>query len=183
MSELASFTVSLDLADAARAARAVAAMADAPVSKRMERAVSLGLQMIVLEVQKDRFTGQGPFPVSQHKLGVVSGRLRRDLHAEPAARTATGFRGRIGSAVEYFAAHELGFDGTVDVKAHTRANYTVEKRGYSVLAQSVRGYKKHLKIVARGPLRAGLKDHAGEIMNEQIREVFDVIDAAKGGQA
>jgi hypothetical protein len=145
---------------------------------------------LVMEAQKERFTGQGPFPVADHKLGVVSGRLRRDLHAEPAEKTSSGFRGRIGSSVEYFGVHEFGFDGTVSVREHSRKAATITKPGpfrdtpkgklLSVRKKSllfkdstVKAHSRKVKIEARMPLRTALADHSRRIIVGAISAVFD----------
>ena len=150
--------------------------------KRMADGITLGMQMLTLRIQKDRFTGKGPFPVTQKKLGVVSGRLRRDLYAQDAEISGGGYRSRIGAAVEYFGAHEMGFDGTVQVPAHTRSAYTT-RRGYSVLEQSVRAHSKTMKVPKRQPLRAGIEEHSMRILGGQINKTVKAILATKGGQA
>lgn len=137
-------------------------------SARMAQAITLGMQMLALQAQKERFTGQGPFPVAQKRLGVVSGRLRRDIHAENATLTSTGYRGKIGASVEYFGAHEVGFDGNVSVRAHTRAPHTIKKRNMSRLEQSVRAHTRHLKIIARMPLRTAIEEHAERIIGGEV---------------
>ena len=137
-------------------------------SARMQKALTRGLQQLAFQAAKDRFTGKGPFPVSQRKLGNVTGRLKRDLHAEAVTLNGTGYRGRIGSVVEYFAAHELGFSGTVSVRAHSRRGYTLKKRGYSVLPQSVRAHSKVVKIPARMPLATAITEHGETIIGREI---------------
>jgi hypothetical protein len=148
---------------------AMAAAVAAP-SARMAKALTLGMQKLAFRAQKERFTGQGPFPVAQKRLGVVSGRLRRDIHAETVTQTATGYRGRIGSNVEYFGAHEAGFEGDVSVRAHTRKPHTIAKRNLSRLEQSVRAHSRRVKIPARRPLRTAIEEHATEILGAEIRK-------------
>lgn len=153
----------------------------------MRRALTLGMQKLALRAQKERFTGKGPFPVAEKRLGVVSGRLRRDLHAEDVVISGDGYRGRIGASVEYFAAHELGFSGTVQVPAHTRRAYTVSRKPgtragkngknisiranqYSVLPGSVRAHARAMKIPKREPLATAIREHAGRIIGAEIRK-------------
>ena len=140
-------------------------------SARIAKAITLGMRMLALQAQKERFTGQGPFPVAQKRLGVVTGRLRRDIHAEPATLTSTGYRGKIGSNVEYFGAHEVGFEGNVSVRAHTRAAHTIKKRNMSRLEQSVRAHVRHVKILARMPLRTAIEEHAERIIGAEVGKV------------
>lgn len=164
MSPIPSISFRINPADLARASGGVLAaeqMQDSPV---LLKAINAAMLELVTIAQKERFTGKGPFPVTEKKLGVVTGRLRRDLHAEPAKVTASGFSSRIGSNVEYFRAHELGFSGTVQVKAHQRSAYTMASRGYSVLEQSVRAHSKKLNIPARMPLMTAIGQHSQRII-------------------
>lgn len=157
-------------------------------NETMRQALSLGMQILTLQVAKERFTGQGPFPVSSNKLGVVSGRLRRDLHSEPIAITETGYSGRTGSAVEYFGPHEIGFSGEVSVRAHARAAHTlaerplVSKKGkvttrpaQSRLEQSVRAHKRNVKIPARRPLRTGIEQHSSRVLGAAITKAIKTL--------
>ncbi len=147
-------------------------MAIAGPSETLRKAFTLGLQKLAFRAQKERFTGQGPFPVAQRRLGVVSGRLRRDLHAEDAVLTENGVSGRIGAAVEYFGAHEIGFDGTVSVRAHQRRAHTIKKKNLSRLEQSVRAHTKRMKVPARRPLRTAIEEHGGKIIGGKIRQAI-----------
>jgi phage gpG-like protein len=162
-----SYSLRIDPATLSRARGAVTAAGSLRASEAVRKAIDLGMLELVQVAMKDRFTGKGPFPVSQKKLGVVSGRLRRDLHTEAARPIATGFSARIGSNVEYFAAHELGFSGTVQVKAHQRSRYTT-RRGYSVLEQSVRAHSKHMTVPKREPLMTAIRAHSMRIISAAI---------------
>lgn len=159
-------------------------------NERMRGALSLGLQKLAFRAQKERFTGQGPFPVSQNRLGVVSGRLRRDLHSEPAEITGRGYSGRIGAAVEYYGAHELGFSGTVNVPAHKRDARTVDRKAqtrttksgkavsirsnqFSLLPQSVRAHTRKVTIPKRAPLATAITQHGEAILGAEISKVIN----------
>jgi hypothetical protein len=182
-------SIRIDLAQPAQGGRELAALAAgiANPNESMRAAISLGMQKLAFVAQKERFSGTGPFAPAQNRLGVVTGRLRRDLHAEEVVMTATGYSVRIGSVVEYFGAHEVGFDGTVQVPAHTRSAYTVNrkartgtsKRGksfsvranqYSVLSSSVRAHSKRMKVSARKPLRTAIEQHGANIIGKAIRD-------------
>ena len=150
------------------------------IVRALERA---GLEVVGMAV-KERFTGKGPFPVSQHKLGVRSGRLRRSIRCtKPQVNLRTGeLSMSFGSNVVYFAIHEFGKEGSVNVKAHTRRllnqgkpnrrgklskNY--QERLKKLLAgrhfdggtgktfAEVRAHKRRLKVPARAPLGTQLK--------------------------
>lgn len=190
-------SVRVDFAAASQAGRTVDRAAAMGNSEVMRQAISAGLLELSFVAQKERFTGAGPFPVAEKRLGVDTGRLRRDLHAEPAEMVSSGYRGRIGSVVEYFGAHELGFDGSVDVPAHTRDRRTVKRKAktftrkgkqvsiranqFSLLEQSVRAHKKRMKIPRREPLATAIREHSVRIMGEAMQKGADQI--LKGGAA
>jgi hypothetical protein len=81
-----------------------------------------GMLEVLGKAVKGRFTGKGPFPVSQNRLGVVTNRLRKSLRCTaPQIESASGAVSvSTGSNVSYFAGHEFGFKGTVQVRGHTR---------------------------------------------------------------
>lgn len=166
-SPLPSFSLRIDPASISRARDAVTAAGSLRVNEAIRKAIDAGMLELAKVAMKERFTGQGPFPVSQRKLGVVTDRLRRSIHTDPARATPTGFSTRIGSEVQYFAAHELGFSGVVQVKAHQRSRYTT-RRGYFVLEQSVRAHSKHMKVPKREPLMTAIVAHSTRILSATI---------------
>lgn len=150
---------------------------------KVAQAITLGMQKLIFRAQKERFSGQGPFPVSLRKLGNVSGRLKRDLHAEQAALTANGYSVRAGSNVEYFGAHEVGFEGSVNVAAHTRypkKGMQKTRRGKQVSIRiadssrpiSVRAHMRKMKVPARMPLRTAIEEHGGAILGAEISKAI-----------
>ena len=56
---------------------------------------------------------------------IVTGRLRQSLHSSPARIEGDKVIVSIGSAVEYAAAHEFGFEGDVTVREHERLGRVV----------------------------------------------------------
>ncbi len=88
------------------------------------QAMGSGAQEVLGRAVKNRFTGKGPFPVSQNRLGVVTNRLRKSMRATlPQVNPAAGAVSvSMGSNVSYYAGHEFGFRGRVQVKGHTRRN-------------------------------------------------------------
>lgn len=145
-------------------------------------AAAKGLQaagpVLVGNAVKDRFTSeQGPFPIGMHKLGRVSGRLRQSItntrpqiHAE-SGRVTMSF----GSNVKYFAFHEFGFKGEVQVKAHTRRN-----------GQAVRAHSRSLVYPGRQPMQTelGSERTRGVVLESVRRAVVRELDhIGKGGGA
>lgn len=122
---------------------------------------------------KGRFTGKGPFPVSQNRLGIVTNRLRKSMRATAPQVEAAGSNISLsmGSNVSYFAPHEFGFKGRVQVRGHTRkavadrrraprgqiskgeisARKDAYKRGRSS-ASYVKPHSRRVNVPARRPL-------------------------------
>ncbi len=189
MDPIPSFSIRMDLTGLQNASQAVkdaAALRDSP---QMEKALNEALLEIVEIAGLERFTGKGPFPFSEHRLGNISGAMKRFLYAEPAKKTADGYTSRMGSSVEYFGIHEFGFDGEVSVREHTRKAATITKPGpwratpkgvlMSVRKKSllmkdgkVKAHTRKLKIEARQPLRSALADHSPRIIEDTIKRVF-----------
>jgi len=74
-----------------------------------------GLQQAVSIAQTKFLSGPRP-----QRLDKVTGRLLNSITHRVVA-TETGLLGMIGTNIPYAAYHELGFKGTVNVKAHTRS--------------------------------------------------------------
>lgn len=110
----------------------LARLKDAPARllPPLARAWAAGAQEILGRAVKGRFTGQGPYPVAQNRLGVVTNRLRKSLRATGAQLdVASGtISAALGSNVSYFAPHEFGFKGRVQVRGHTRKAVADAKR-------------------------------------------------------
>lgn len=79
-----------------------------------ERALQYGLVHAVGISMKEYLSGPRPT-----RLDVRSTRLRNSI-THRVDRTAEGLDGRIGTNVTYARIHEMGFRGTVNVRAHTR---------------------------------------------------------------
>lgn len=124
------------------------------------RGMTIGAQIIAGLVTEERLTGKGPFPVADHRLGVVTGRLRQSLRAAPARIEGESVIVSIGSPVEYAAAHEFGFSGDVKVPAHAR------------LGHSVRAHSRRVEIAERAPVRTGIREHLPELQESIAEEVL-----------
>lgn len=135
-------------------------------------------QEVLGRAVKKRFTGKGPFPVAQNRLGIVTNRLRKSLRATaPQMESASGLISvSMGSNVSYFAPHEFGFKGQQQVRGHTRravAESARTPRGKLSVAQIVKtkesrkrgraGYSyvkphsRRVNIPARRPLATELE--------------------------
>jgi phage gpG-like protein len=141
------------------------------------KALSASGPQIVGNAVKYRFTSErGPFPVSQNKLGRVTGRLRQSITSTPpqinpsAGEVTMGF----GSNVKYFGVHEFGYSGSVNVRAHQRKN-----------GQKVRSHSRFVKVAARAPMTTELRDPRTEeiVMKNARRQIAKVVNELEGGPA
>jgi len=78
--------------------------ATAAISKGMEKAN----QFTMAHIMQVHLTGNGPFPVSEHKLGVRSSRLRGGLFASRPVVVGERVQSAIGDSVKYAVIHEFG---------------------------------------------------------------------------
>lgn len=118
-----SATIHISLVDHASGALAGMLRSLRPDQVAMALAVALdrASQVVVGSAQRGRFSGKGPYPVSDNKLGVVTGNLRRSIRCTRPQMSESGeLSVGFGSQVKYFAVHEFGFSGTVQVRGHQR---------------------------------------------------------------
>jgi len=108
------------------------------------------LSIIRGRIQRDRLSGRGPYPPSEHRLGIVTQQLQRSLREEPAVIAGDTITASIGSPVFYGALHEYGWSGTV-------------RRGAT-------SYK--MTIPERAPVRTGVAENA----DFMARSIVDAVD-------
>ena len=138
----------------------------------IRRGMDRGASLVTGKIIRARLTGQGPFAISAHQLGVRSGRLRKSLRATPAVITGSDISTSIGSPVSYAATHEFGFKGKVPVKPHQR---TIKSAfGQKLKTASTHPVKAHVRAVnipERRPIRTGIEENLPVFSNEITREV------------
>src|SRR4029453_14638820 len=110
------------------------------------------------EITIQRFSGKGPFPVAEHRLGSRTERLKQSLFYRAATVSQVGNQvavtGTMGSlGVKYFPIHEYGFSGSATVKPFFRKNRS--GKGTS----QVKGYTRRMNIPARAPMHHGIEEH------------------------
>jgi phage gpG-like protein len=155
----------------------------------LKRGLDRALPLVASRVQEFRLTGQGPFPIEEHRLGVVSGQLRQSVRFTEAVIAGSTVTASIGSPVRYAAVHEFGFDGIVNVrpffrKFRGRDQFAkVERvskktgRSYRTTIKSatgvsgVREHTRHMKIPARAPFGYGVADSDQLITNAITSEL------------
>lgn len=156
-------------------AAALAGLKPAALKRAIGTGLMRGVALIKGQIEKDRFTGKGPFVASLQRLGVDTGRLRKSIrtYQSPAIKEVNGaLVTSIGSNVEYMAPHEFGFSGKVNVRAH---EVTMTKLFGRKLAQPLRFSRlasvRQVKIPERRPIRAGIAENMPILEREIIREV------------
>ncbi|MEO5712993.1 MAG: hypothetical protein ABIT37_05855 [Luteolibacter sp.] len=192
--------ISITTTDDERAALLARANSLPKLLPALGRAWYSGAKEVLGKAVKDRFTGRGPFPVAQHKLGVRTHELRKSLRTT--APQVNGSTGEIsismGSNISYFGPHEFGFKGRVQVKAHHRnavAGLSTGKRGavdrklsrrqiskkkeaFLVRGRStggtlVRQHSRRVNIPARAPLGTELADIKTRLtFMQKVKAVF-----------
>lgn len=143
--------------------------------KSIARGLVRATALITGEIQAKRLTGKGPFPVSQNRLGVKTGRLRQSLtYTKTATITGDVVQTTIGTNVKYGAAHEFGYKGPVKVKAHTATITQVFGRKLAKpLTVARKPYTRNVTIPERRPIRTGIVERLPMIENEIAREVLN----------
>ena len=138
--------------DSAKILRHLTLMPDRMLEE-MRHAMDEQNQYSIGYISQNRLRGQGPYPVNEHRLGIVSGKLWQSLWAVPAVVSGQEILSGIGVPLRYGMAHEFGFAGDVAVRPHTRRRAT--GKGSDIL---VRGHRRKMKIPERAAIRYGLMD-------------------------
>jgi hypothetical protein len=148
------------------AERALRAMQTLP--ERVVRAIVIGMDkanhFALTRITEKHMTGTGPFPVSEHRVGVRTNNLRGSMRASAAAITGeTTVESDIGSPVRYGWLHEFG--GTIHHAARkVRVRLRTDARG-DLLRHALR---KNLAVFAKA-------DHKRARETEHDSEAHDVV--------
>lgn len=154
------------------------------------REVDLQMQLAVEHISEYRLRGQGPFPVSEHRLGVRSAKLWQSLRPSKAVISGDTVVATIGTNIRYAGAHEFGFSGTVTVGGHVRKRKVtrefLSKTGRAVrrrvrVADTIVGtHQRKMNIPERAPIRTGIEDCREQM---QLGVSRAIIAHLKGGAA
>ncbi len=112
--------------------------------------------------------------LSGKALNRRTGRLRNSITHEVRILGNTVI-GRIGTNVVYGRYWELGFSGTVSVKAHTRTIRQAFGRSIAATSVNVRAHTRDVNVQARPFLRPGVEDNLADIrrlIRDRIREAM-----------
>jgi hypothetical protein len=162
--------------------RASAAMGR-EVLNRLRGVMDRENELTVAHIQQARATGQGPFPVTENRLGVRTGRYRRSIRRSPARVIQGAVVSSIGSNLAYAGVHEFGFRGPVNVKPHTRQVASRNVRGTvdgkrKLVAKGlafVRGHSRQVDVPARAPITTGIQDRAAAYSAAASEAVIDTL--------
>lgn len=115
-------------------------------------------------IAREKLSQRGPTT-----LGVVSNRLRLSVRKTSALVSGVDVVSSIGSNVKYAAAHEFGFTGVVQVKAHKRRiiahdRYRKHGRGFiktqSGIPGTIRAHSMKMNLPERSYIRSTLQERA-----------------------
>jgi len=113
----------------------------------VKRGLDFAISQVRGRIQAQRLSGKGPYPPSEHRLGIVTQQLQRSLREEPAVIAGNTITASIGSPVFYGYLHEYGWSGTV-------------RRGNT---------SYHMTIPERAPVRTGVAENT-EFIQSQISD-------------
>lgn len=118
----------------------------------VREAQAFGLDSVA-RAKKDYLSGPRP-----ERLGVVTGRLRSSI-ASQVDQEGDNISVAVGTNVKYAPAHELGFEGTLNVPAHLR----VIKKAFgrpleNTVVASVSGHTRRVSLRARPFIRPAMMD-------------------------
>lgn len=133
-----------------------------PGNVTMSIAKRIQIILFTLEgnVKSKKLTGQA--------LHVRTNRLRSSIHASDVAITADKVSGTVGTNVIYAAAHEYGFNGSVNVKAHLRnIKQAFGHKLKSPVTVKVNAFTRQMRIPESSFLRSQLQEDQSFI-NQQI---------------
>lgn len=113
------------------------------IATRLRDAIQRAALDLMAFVKGQKLTGQ--------VLNVRTGRLRRSVNQRVETEAGGTIAGLVGTNVSYGRVHELGFKGTVQVKAHTR-----KAGGRFITVKGSEGRKEHKRKIGRKnvPVRA-----------------------------
>jgi phage gpG-like protein len=122
---------------------------------------------LVAYVKANKLSGQ----VLKNRTGT----LRRKINGR-VSETSNSITGQVGVKLAYAAAHEYGFDGNENVRAHLRTIKQAFGREIAPVTFQVQAYTRHVHLPERSFLRSSLSEMTPAIQT-MIREA--VVGAAR----
>lgn len=136
--------------------------APAAVPRAIAQEMNLQNQLTIGHIVQRRMTGKGPFPPSEGRLGVKTGRLRGSLRATAAVVQGQTITSAIGTNVKYAGIHEFG--GTIPayvITARNKKSLRFVIGGKVLFRKSVN--HPATEIPARAPIFRGIEDRAEQV--------------------
>lgn len=133
------------------------------------RVITRGSLTVQARVKEQKLTGQ--------VLSVRTGTLRRSINRRIEAGP-DGIFATVGTNVRYAAIHEYGFNGTSNVKAHTRKiTQAFGKPLREAALQNVRAHSRKVNMPARPFLRPALQEEWPAIRENLRQAALDAVGA------
>lgn len=187
-------TLTIGLSDEARALSEKLAQWPEAAVLAIARGMDRGAELALGKITEERFTGEGPFPPIEGRLGVRTNRLRSSLRWSKAQIAGQSVTGGMGSNVEYLRIHELG--GVIKRKVKPGKVRLREDRSGNLLRQESdarlavfakqKGKGAHklyrevpyegggeyeIRMPARAPLGHGIADHLTDFTGAMLDEL------------
>jgi phage gpG-like protein len=128
--------------------------------------LTIGLQN---KVVSEKLSGQ----VLKNRTGT----LRRSI-IERVEESATSITGIVGTNLVYAAAHEYGFQGTVNVREHTRRISQAFGRPIAPVEATVRAHSMRMNLPERSYLRSSLREYQPTIEDGLSSAVKEAVESA-----
>lgn len=111
--------------------------------------------------------------LSDDVLHVKSGRLRRSINYRMEGMGTDEMSGSVGTNVSYARPHELGFNGTVTVRAHMRQIKQAWGKDIAPRPVQVSSFARTMNLPERSFLRSAMREMQGEVVEDIAQAVKD----------
>jgi hypothetical protein len=152
------------------------------LAEAIKRGMDTAGKFSLEDIKSQRFTGKGPFPTSQHRLGQRTGNLYESLRWQPATAITElpviTVSGAMTSPLVYFRVHELGYEGTQSIGAFSRRPSGKGNKPRTKRSVSVSGHNRLMRIPARAPMQTGVREHLDEFTKDigiQLRALWETV--------
>lgn len=124
------------------------------LTKAVRTSITRASISLLRYVKENKLSGQ----VLKNRTGT----LRRKMNYR-VTETPNSITGAVGVKLSYAAAHEFGFDGPENVRAHLRTIKQAFGRSIAPVTFNVRAHTRTVHLPERSFLRSALSDKRGEI--------------------
>lgn len=125
------------------------------IQAALEKSMTRGMIELSRYVKEEKLSGQ----VLKNRTGTLRRKINYRVTAGPSEVV-----GSVGTKLAYAAAHEYGFDGTVQVRAHERQMNVAFGRAVAVPHKIMVGaFSRHSHVPERSFLRSSLRELSPKI--------------------